>query len=171
MFSRLTAALVALIALVATSQSDTLHRVDWKFFAAGGPDGAKFWLFYAANEIRRTASGTLRVWTKSIDYDALDAAMTQDVFNDAIELALQGYEPPASKFMDLEQAKVRVIAAEAIASAGQIAPKVSILVELDCLESAYRYIKSVNAPGDGVPAAPTSGADNLLTVVCPTKSK
>ena len=150
---------------------------EWRLvgFTSEGPkDTATFYL----DDIMRTDSGTLKVWTKSLDGAKMRRASRSTKPSDPSVRRIaakhvMGYRPPYSKVKQLsDDEMLDVLSYEEIADSGRVKPSIRIQLEFDCAQSQYRIVSAITDKGQTSPffamqpVPPESTMSVLKMMVC-----
>ena len=157
-------------------------EVDWKYFGGApvpGGHGMSF-CFFDAKGAAQLPDSHIRVWTKCIPQDAMDAVnfnseIGKNIIDATARKVGQYYMPPIGMVwtsISAEQA-MKVTLYEETADKGYIQPTAEIYYEFICSERRMRELSISFNSGDGAskPTAwryvpPEGNAADLLKIVC-----
>lgn len=158
--------------------------VDWKLYGSASLAGPSF-CFYDAKSAARLPDGHIRVWTKCLaqqDLDALDITteLGKQIVDDAVKKLNAGYIPPIIVIgkMDIKQLS-QVLAYEETANFGAIEPQAQLFDELNCSERMMRNLSGIiqtngqsvfkNTPSNWESVPPEGNGATLLKILCPVQ--
>jgi hypothetical protein len=161
-------------ACVFASSAAYAADVDWKFYGSAKNNEH---CFLETKGVARQPDGHIRVWTKCLSADELDAAIAAEqdkaIVDRAARLVLDGYAPPISKFIKFSSDQlVSVVMYEQAADLSPLEPTTRICWELDCSEKMIRAldvwarsgVRGAGSRWDYV--APETNADRMLKILC-----
>jgi hypothetical protein len=173
--------LLGLSLLLATA-SYAQETSDWKllgFMDAKNPKEPPA-MFYLVNEIKRSPTGSVQVWTKTLSGAGITKVMntkpSDAVTSSITEKFKSGYQPPyitLRKSTD-DKEKFMAIAMEVLADSGTVPPDVRMLWDFNCKESTYRIPSALSSTQTVLPqfvsqpVPPESLIHDLATQVCKT---
>jgi hypothetical protein len=163
-------AVIAVCVFMASAASAA--DVDWKFY---GSAENKQHCFYDSIGASRQSDGHMRVWTKCLSEDEMDASGAKDnvITNRTADKIKGGYVPPIIRFIDFPFDQIiAVVLYEQIADVGLLEPTARIYWELACSEKMIRLLdlSARNGIRGSVRGweyvAPETNADRLLKMLC-----
>jgi hypothetical protein len=139
-------------------------------------------MLFDANSVSLQSAGHLRVWTKCLDEDEMEATASsdRDRDEDIIKLTakriVSGYMPPIAKVFNFpsKDQLVSVVQYETTANVSYLKPTVSIYWELSCSEKMIRTLQLSTRNGvhktlaraDWTYVQPETNSDRLLKMAC-----
>jgi hypothetical protein len=138
-------AITTVCTFLACTGAAIAEEVDWKFY---GSAENKQQCFYDAKSVSFQSVGHMRIWTKCLNSDEMEAAASSKTDkNNIIELAtnkiLGGYVPPLAKVFDFpwKDQLISVVLGEITANLSSVQPTVTIYWELICSEKMMRVLQ------------------------------
>ena len=158
--------------------------VDWKLYGGASVAGQEL-CFYEANSLVHPPDGNVRVWTKCLPKQDMDAAdpesgLGRKIVADAVRKIESGYVPPivVAKGMEFDQI-ADIVAYEEAASLSGIKPLSTIFYELNCAQKMLRELSirilvkgkysSMDEPTPWKFVPPEGNGAMLLKMLCPLR--
>ena len=152
---------------------------DWKYWGASGDATGKFQNFFEKNGIERLPGGHIKVWTKALDWNAVEKHKPSPIeMHQAVDRIGHYYFPELAKAQTLSKDQMMdSVLLEAVANGGSILPRLQTLFEIDCVGKMSRplsiisnnngRIQSSDKEGEWMHTAPDSSFSILAKILCP----